>query len=144
MSIKSFIAGAPGRNTTDAGLLALRVLAGLSLFLKHGLEKLTGYSSMVQNFPDPIHVGSHVGLAFALFADGICSILIVIGLATRPASVIVLINLLTAFTFIHHGEFFGGPHDHEQLVVLYITAAATLLLTGPGRFSIDRLFQSAD
>jgi hypothetical protein len=31
-----------------------------------GLEKLTGYSTMVQHFPDPLHVGAHFSLAFAL------------------------------------------------------------------------------
>jgi hypothetical protein len=79
--------------STSYGLLVLR-LAGLSLFLKHGWEKLSGYSTMVQHFPDPIHVGAHAGLAFALLSDGICSVLVLIGLATRPAAVVILINLL--------------------------------------------------
>jgi|SRR5579872_155854 putative oxidoreductase len=134
MSVKNFVVG-PSRGNTDAALLILRVGAGLSLFLKHGLEKLTGYSTMVQHFPNPIHTGAHASLAFALLSDGICSILIVLGLVTRPAATIVLINLLTVFFLVHHAAFFSS--GHVELVWLYIAAFAAILLAGPGRFSID-------
>jgi putative oxidoreductase len=124
-----------GSGNTDAGLLILRVFAGLSLFLKHGLEKLTGFSMMVQHFPNPIHIGAHASLAFALLSDGICSLLVVLGLATRPATVVILINLLTVFFLVHHAAFFSKPH--VELVWLYIAAFATILFAGPGRFSLD-------
>jgi putative oxidoreductase len=120
--------------STSYGLLVLR-FAGLSLFLKHGWEKLSGYSTMVRHFPDPIHVGAHAGLAFALLSDGICSVLVFIGLATRPAAAVILINLLVAFSFVHHAAYFSNPH--VELVVLLILIFATLLFTGPGRFSVD-------
>src|SRR5438477_6141852 len=120
---------------TSAGLLILRVGAGLSLFLKHGVEKLTGYSTMVQHFPDPIHIGAHAGLAFALLSDGICSLLVILGLFTRPAAAIILINLLTAFFFVHHAGLFSNPH--VELVWAYMAVFAAIFFTGPGRFSID-------
>jgi len=118
----------------SVGLLALRA-AALSLFLKHGLEKLTGYSTMVQHFPDPIHIGAHAGLAFALLSDGICSVLVIIGLATRPAAAVILTNVLTAFFLVHHAAYFSNAH--VELLALYIIIFATLLVTGPGRFSVD-------
>src|SRR6516164_6997369 len=100
MSIKDFITG-KSSESMNLGLLILRVCTGLSLFLKHGLEKLTGYSTMVQHFPDPVHIGAHASLAFALLSDGICSVLVILGLATRPAAAIILINVATAFFFVH-------------------------------------------
>ena len=133
-----FATDTTGRNTS-VGLLLLRVFAGLSLFLKHGLEKLTGYSTMVQHFPDPIHVGPHASLAYALLSDGICSFLVVLGLATRPAAFVIVINLLTVFFIVHHAAFFTKPH--VEVVWLYFAAFATLLFTGPGRFSIDARFK---
>lgn len=66
MKIHSFPTSAATPKDVSWGLLVLRVAVGLSLFLKHGLEKLTGYSRMVQQFPDPIHLGAHASLAFAL------------------------------------------------------------------------------
>ena len=134
MTAKGLFATDTGSASTSAGLLVLR-LAALSLFLKHGLEKLTGYSRMVQHFPDPIHVGAHAGLAFALLSDGICSVLVFIGLATRPASAVILTNLLVAFIFVHHAAFFSD--GHVELVAIYMIVFATLVFTGPGRFSVD-------
>lgn len=119
----------------NAGLLLLRVGAGVSLFMKHGLEKLTGYSTMVQHFPDPIHISAHASLAFALFTDGICSILVVFGLFTRTASALILISLLTAFFFVHHAAFLSD--GHVELVMVYIVGFASIALTGPGGWSID-------
>ncbi len=53
-----------GKNAlgTDLGLLLLRASFGLSLFLKHGLEKVTSFTQMAQVFPDPLHLGAHVSL----------------------------------------------------------------------------------
>jgi putative oxidoreductase len=139
MTSKALFATGTGSANTSLGLLVLR-LAALSLFLKHGLEKLTGYSTMVQHFPDPVHVGAHAGLAFALLSDGICSLLVIIGLATRPASALILVNLLAAFFFVHHAAYFSD--SHVELVMLYIIVFATLVLTGPGRFSVDHRLQA--
>jgi putative oxidoreductase len=135
MSTRSvFATGATG-TAASVGLLLLRVLAGLSLFLKHGLEKLTGYSTMVQHFPDPIHIGPHASLAYALLSDGICSLLVVLGLGTRPAAFVIVVNLLTAFFLVHHAAFFSS--GHVELVLVYIAVFAALVVAGPGRFSVD-------
>jgi putative oxidoreductase len=90
---------------------------------------------MVQHFPNPIHIGAHASLAFALLSDGICAVLVLIGFATRPASAIILINLLTAFFLVHHAAFFSNPH--VELVWVYIAVFAAILFTGPGGISID-------
>jgi putative oxidoreductase len=134
MNLKIFFTANAGAGSTNIGLLVLRA-AALSLFLRHGLEKLTGYWTMVQHFPDPIHIGAHASLAFALLSDGICSLLVLIGLATRPAAAVILVNLLAAFFFVHHAAYFSN--GHVELVALHIIIFATLLFTGPGQFSID-------
>lgn len=120
--------------STDAGLLVLRFGLGLSLFLKHGLEKLTGYSTMVTHFPDPIGVGPHLGLAYALFSDGICSLLVILGLGTRWAAAVIVFNLLVVFAFVHHMDFRDG---HIEAVLLYIVGFLAILICGPGRLSLD-------
>lgn len=142
MRIRNLVSTDTNGRSISAGLLILRVLAGFSLFSKHGLEKLTGYSIMVQHFPDPIHIGAHASLAYALISDGICSVLVILGLATRPAAALILINLLTAFFLVHHAAFLSNPH--VELVGVYIAVFASIVFTGPGRFSIDARFNSAD
>ncbi len=120
--------------STDAGLLVLRLGLGLSLFLRHGLEKLTGYSHMVTHFPDPIGVGPHLGLAYALFSDGVCSLLVILGLGTRWAAAVIIFNLLVVFAFVHQMNFRDG---HVEAVILYIVGYLAILTCGPGRLSLD-------
>ena len=142
MKMRNLLSTDTSGQSISAGLLIMRVFAGLSLFLKHGTEKFTGYSTMVHHFPDPIHIGAHAGLAFALLSDGICSLLVVVGLATRPAAALILINLLTAFFLVHKAAFFTD--GHVELVFLYITVFASIMFTGAGRFSVDARFHAAD
>lgn len=119
---------------TDLGLLFIRLWFCISLFVKHGIEKVTNYSGMLPNFPDPIHVGSTFGLTFALISDFVCSLLIIIGLGTRLAAFLMAINLFVVFTFMHHFSFMDG---HAELVYIYLGLAIFIIFAGPGRYSID-------
>jgi putative oxidoreductase len=123
---------------TDAGLFVLRVIAGMSLFLKHGTEKLFGFSQMSAHFPNLLHLGVF-GLVFATLGDGICSLLIVFGLATRWASLICFINIFAAWALVHHFLFFGRGSDHGELIVLYLAAFLAIFIAGPGRLSVDAM-----
>ena len=122
---------------TDVGLLALRLLVGVSLFVHHGLEKLFGFSRMAAHFPNPLHIGVVPSLLFATLSDGICSVLLVLGLATRWAAIVVFINLFVVFAFVHHFVFFGRAGGEGELLVLYLGAVIALFLAGPGKYSID-------
>ena len=123
--------------STDAGLLALRLIACLSLFLKHGTEKLFGFSAMNAHFPGVAILGVSPLLLLATLSDGVCSLLMVVGLATRWAALVALVNIFGAWAVIHHFAFFGHGADHGELIVLYLAAFVALLLAGPGRFSLD-------
>ena len=84
----------------DLALLLLRILVSFSLFYKQGIEKLTGFSNMQTHFPDPLHIGVTPGLIFALITDGICSLLIIFGIATRLAALLIVINLTVIFMVV--------------------------------------------
>ena len=121
----------------DLGLLALRLIVPTSLFLRHGLEKLTGFTTMAPHFPTPVHIGHLPSFLFAMIADGICMPLLILGLFTRWAALWSFINLFVAWDFIHHFQFFGRGADHGELIVLYLGVMLTLVLTGPGSYSLD-------
>ena len=123
----------------DAALLLLRVWVGGSLFLKHGLDKLLGYSQMVSHFPDPFHLGSQVTLTIALFSDAVCSILVILGLATRWAALFIFANILVAWATIVHFQFFGHGVSPGEILFLYLGSFLTICLAGPGRYSFDTL-----
>lgn len=119
----------------DFALLVLRVWLGFALFIRHGLEKITNLSSMAAHFPNPLHIGSGPTFAVALFSDAICSILVMLGFATRWAAIVIMINTGAAFIFVHRFAFFG-PRNGE-LPWIYFGWALALFIAGPGRYSFD-------
>ncbi len=123
----------------DWALLCLRGWFGLSIFTKHGIEKILFFHSTAATFPDPIHIGRTATLAVALFADAICSILTVVGLATRWAALVVFANIFVAWTMNGSPDYFGHGvvADHGELIWLYLGANAALVIMGSGRFSLD-------
>jgi putative oxidoreductase len=126
-----------GSGATDVGLLALRVVLGAMLFFQHGLEKITHYSQMSAHFPNPIHVGSHVSLIFALLSDAICSLLVVFGLGTRFAAFLIAVNMSVALYFVHH---MALHQEHGEMMAIYLAGFIALVFTGAGRFSLDWKF----
>ncbi|HEX3685858.1 MAG TPA: DoxX family protein [Bryobacteraceae bacterium] len=119
-------------------LLVLRVWAGLLLFFQHGLGKVTHFSQMSGHFPNPIHIGPLPSLLFAILSDAICSLLVVFGVGTRYAALIVVINLATAFTLVHHMKL-SGPGNGE-LPLLFCGIFLALVIAGAGRYSVDGSF----
>lgn len=85
----------------DIGLLFLRVSGGLFLLWVHGLPKLLDFTAQLQLIEDPFHLGSHLTLILAIFAEVLCPLLIVAGLLARLACVPILFVLLVALLVVH-------------------------------------------
>jgi putative oxidoreductase len=119
----------------DAALLALRVWFGASLVALHGWGKLTSYTERMDRFADPFGIGSPASLALSVFAEVVCASLLCLGLFTRFAAAVCVINMTVAFVYAH-GASFTGPRNGE-LAFMYLGAFVTLLLAGAGRFSLD-------
>ncbi|MEQ9073662.1 MAG: DoxX family protein [Sandaracinaceae bacterium] len=117
----------------DVGLLVLRVTIGSMMLLGHGLPKLMTFGEKLHRFPDPIGVGSEVSLTLAVFAEVVCAGLIAVGFATRLATIPLLVTMLVAALVIHGDD----PWARKEFALLYAIPALTLLLTGPGKLSVD-------
>lgn len=122
----------------DLGLVALRILVAAPLLMKHGFEKVFTFSQMAAHFPDPIGIGPVPTLVIAMVSDSICTVLVILGLASRWAALFIFLNVAVAWASLHHFSFFGHGADHGELIVLYMGAMLTLVLTGPGKYSLDR------
>lgn len=90
---------------------------------------------MISSFPDPLGVGSQISLTFAIFGEVICATLLVLGLFSRLAALGCAITMGVAFTLIHELAL-KGEHSGE-MAYLYLGIFLTLLIAGPGRFSLD-------
>jgi putative oxidoreductase len=119
----------------DGGLLLLRVGLGLMMFLGHGLDKLTGFADKAERFADPLGVGSTTSLALTVFAEVVCSVLLVVGLGTRLAALVLAFTMGVAAFVVHAGDDFGN----REKALLYLAGYALLALAGGGRFAFDSL-----
>jgi len=126
----------------DAGLLALRLIAVTPILLKHGLEKIFAFSQMSPHFPDPLGIGAVPSLLFAMLSDAICTVLLIVGLATRWAALVTFVNLAVAWAFVHHFQFAGHDGDHGELIVVYMGVMVALFLAGAGKYSVDAQLDS--
>ena len=115
------------------GLLFLRVSFGLTMAIGHGLPKITKYSSIKNNFPDPIGLGNSASLALVIFAEFICSIMVVFGIKVKWASVPVIITMLVASFIIHAGD----PWHKQEFALLYFFGFLSIMLLGPGKFALE-------
>ena len=120
---------------TSLALLLLRVGIGC-MMLVHGYQKIAGYADMSEKFPDPLGVSSAVSLNLTIAAEVGCSILLIIGLATRLAAIPLGFTMIVALWIIHKGD----PWQKQELAAIYLLIYSTILIAGPGTFSIDHLF----
>jgi|SRR5690625_3033997 len=120
-------------------LLILRVVAGLVLLYGHGFEKLSViFGGKEIQFMDPIGIGATTSFYLAGFAEGICAILMVVGLFSRFATLILSINFLVIFIF--HAFIIGDGFSVLEVRFLYLFSFIALTLLGPGKISLDNLF----
>ena len=125
----------------DEILLAARILLVL-LFLVFGWDKITNYSGTVQYM---IHVGAplpQLATIIAIVMEVFASIAIVIGIATRPLTIIFAIYTLGTGLIAHHYWSMTGMARFENEINFYknisiIGAFLLLYVTGPGRYSVE-------
>ncbi|HXW53479.1 MAG TPA: DoxX family protein [Myxococcota bacterium] len=119
------------------GLLILRVGIAGTMALRHGLPKLLDFSNSMTTFPDPLGFGPTISLSLVVFAEFLCSILVLVGVFTRFSVVPVLVAMAVAF-FVVHGS---DPFAKKEMAFLYLTGFSCILAAGPGKFSADALFR---
>lgn len=119
----------------DLALLVVRVAFGLMMMV-HGWQKLSNYSEVSQAFPDPFGLSSPVSLGLCIFAELVCSGLLVVGALTPLALVPLIVTMLVAI-FIAHGS---DPWKKKELATAYLAVYGALMFSGPGRYSLDHIF----
>lgn len=124
----------------DLGLLVLRVAFGGCMLALHGWGKLMSligsFSGGEIRMGDPLGIGPLPTLILAVIAEFFCSALVVLGLWTRFATVFLIATMGVAF-FIAHKAVLSGPGNGE-LALIFLVGFLALLLTGAGKYSLDK------
>ncbi|UUO06574.1 DoxX family protein [Blastopirellula sp. J2-11] len=122
---------------TSVGLFILRLTFGLSMLLLHGVGKYQRYDALTDNFYDPLGVGVNNSLNLTIVIEIVFPILLLIGCATRLASLQLVFTMLVALFLVHHAD----TWKESERAIIYMGAYATLIFTGPGLFSVDAMIR---
>ena len=118
----------------NTALLLFRVCIGI-LMMSHGFDKLLGFGKRHSDFMNFLGMGSTATYVMVIFAEFFCALFLVIGLFTRLSCVPLIIAMGVALFKAHDGQIF----DDGETAALYLASFTTILLLGPGKFSIDGL-----
>nr|QIM10810.1 hypothetical protein Muribac1_0190 [uncultured Muribaculaceae bacterium] len=129
-----FPASQLGLEGGDWLLLAFRLLFG-GLLLVHGIQKVAGYHNLTTSFPDPIGLGSKRSLQLAILAEFLCSMAVMAGFMFRLALIPPVVTMFVAGFFALRGQ----PWLQRELPISYMSVFILLMITGPGRISIDAI-----
>jgi putative oxidoreductase len=132
--------------TASVGILALRVMTGLMMLIGHGWPKLTEFSQRKELFyvPDffPLrYMSPPVSLVASITAEVGASVLIIMGLATRPAAFLLGFAMVVAVFDFHQGApWFVKPPtimEAKELGLMYLIPMIAIIFSGAGLFSVD-------
>jgi putative oxidoreductase len=110
----------------------LRVMAAL-LFLQHGTAKLFGFPHVAMF--DGVTLLSLLGVAGVLELVG--SLLLAVGLFTRPVAFVLSGEMAVAYFLAHAPKGFFPILNGGELAVLYCFVFLLLAAAGPGAWSVD-------
>ena len=130
----------------NLAMLVLRLTVGGLMAWSAGYFKFTHFDMILNGNPGgsppmlPFSVnflglGYSVSLSLLVFAELFCASLLVLGLFTRLAAIPLIISSSVALFTVHHGHIFSDG----QMITLFLCGYIVLLLTGPGKISVDGL-----
>jgi putative oxidoreductase len=125
------------RDVDDQGRLLLRaVLAILILF--HGVSKLMGGIGFITGMLEKAGLPGVFGY-LVYIGEVIAPLMILFGIFTRAAALVVAVNMIVALLLVHTGQFFTLNEQGGwalELQGMYLGGALAVALLGAGRYSI--------
>ncbi|MGB3463053.1 DoxX family protein [Rhodanobacter lindaniclasticus] len=129
-------------NRKDELLLLARILL-MVLFVKFGLDKLTGFTATVTYMTSTGMPLPGLLTLIAVLMEFVVGILIVLGFYTRPLALALALYTLAAALIGHRYWNMEGMAHYLSMISFYknISIVGGLILlgiTGPGKYSLDK------
>jgi len=125
------------QTATDFGKLVLRVSLG-GLMLLHGIGKISSGAAPVLGLM--ANTGLPPALGYLVYiGEVLAPLLLIVGFWTRPAALIVAINMVVAVLLVHTGQLLELGKSGGwalELQGMFFFAAIAVALLGAGRFSL--------
>lgn len=138
MGKKNFFSSGTTVSNVDLASLIMRVVSGSFMIYGHGWGKFQKFfSDQAIEFMDPFGISATATLGLVVFAEVICSALVVLGLMTRIAIIPLMITMAYAGFVVHGADEFRS----KELAFFYLVTYFVILLIGPGKHSLDRMIR---
>lgn len=124
----------PKRN--DLVLAAFRIVVSF-LFACHGLQGF-GYLGGIDGQGTAVPVGSFPGW-WGSAIEVVCSVLVLVGVATRPAAVLASGAMAFAYFVVHQPAALLPLHNMGEPAAIYCWSFLLIAVLGPGRYTLTRL-----
>lgn len=121
----------------DLGKLVLRVTLAL-LLLFHGISKVIGGIGFVTGALGKLGMPEAFGY-LVYIGEVVAPLMILFGIWTRAAALVVAINMIVAVLLVHTSQFFTMSQTGGwalELQGMYFVTAVMLALQGAGRYSL--------
>ena len=122
------------------GVLGLRLLLAWE-FWEAGVEKFNGdnwFADIQDAFPFPLSVVPvDISWFLATWTELIGAVALLIGLGTRFFSLSLIILTIVAWASVHAGNGYNVCDNGYKLPLMYLVMFVPLLLSGPGKLSLD-------
>lgn len=126
----------------DLGKLVLRITLAI-LILLHGIAKLQHGIDFITGLVT--NAGLPTAFAYLVYVGEVLApILVLVGLFTRPAALIIAINMIVAIALVHMNELFALTKTGGwalELQGMFLISAIVISLLGPGRYSLDAMLR---
>ncbi|HXT02610.1 MAG TPA: DoxX family protein [Casimicrobiaceae bacterium] len=125
----------------DPARLLLRLTLG-ALILVHGISKIQGGPGFILDIVDKAGLPSPFGY-LVYVGEVIAPILVIIGLWTRLAALVIAINMIVAVLLVHVPQLFTLADSGGwalELQGLYLVVAVCVALLGAGRYSLGGVY----
>jgi putative oxidoreductase len=114
------------------GPLPIRILAGIA-FIIHGIPKLSNVAGTEHFFANMVGLPAAMALPIGLL-EVIDGFALLVGVLTRIASILFIVEMIGSTIVAKLSRGFVGGYE---LDLLLLAISISLLLTGPGRISIE-------
>jgi putative oxidoreductase len=121
----------------DGGKLLLRIVLAV-LILFHGVSKLVGGIGFITGMLAKAGLPGALGY-LVYVGEVIAPLLILFGVFTRLAALVVAVNMIVALLLVHTSQFFTLNDQGGwalELQGMYLGAAVAVALLGAGRYSV--------
>lgn len=119
------------RRSLFFGPLPIRILVGIA-FMAHGYPKLIDIAG-TQGFFSQIGLPAELAVLIGLL-EFVGGLVLILGVLTRISSALLVGDMIGAILIVKISKGFVGGYE---LDLLLLAGAASLLITGPGRVSIE-------